>query len=37
LGAKLKRELPRSRPGLTMKMGGQELVAEDVGITAYTL
>jgi hypothetical protein len=37
LGAKLTRELPRSRPGLTMTMGGQELIAEDVGITAYTL
>jgi len=37
LGAKLKRELPQSRPGLTMRMGGEELVAEDVGITAYTL
>jgi hypothetical protein len=37
LGAKLTRELPRSRPGLTMKMGGEELIAEDVGITAYIL
>jgi hypothetical protein len=37
LGAKLTRELPRSRPGLIMTVGGQELIAEDVGITAYTL
>ena len=37
LGAKLTKELPRSRPGLTMMLGGKELIAEDVGITAYTL
>ena len=36
LGAKLTREMPRSRPGLTMTVGGEELMAEDVGITAYT-
>ena len=36
-GAELKRELPRSRPGLTMAVAGQELMAEDVGITAYTI
>ena len=37
LGAKLTRELPRSRPGLTMMVGGKTLIAEDVGIMAYTL
>jgi hypothetical protein len=37
LGAKLTRELRRSRPGLTMMVGGEGLIAEDVGITAYTL
>ena len=37
LGAKLTRELPRSRPGLTMIVGGEELIAEDVGIAAYIL
>ena|ERR1700674_2593047 len=37
LGAKLTRELPRSRPGLTMKVDGEQLIAEDVGITAYGL
>jgi len=37
LGAKLTRELPGSRPGLTMTVGGEELMAEDVGIAAYTL
>jgi len=37
LGARLTVELPRSRPGLTMTMDGEELIAEDVGITAYTL
>jgi hypothetical protein len=37
LGAKLTRELPRSRPGLTMTVGGEELMAEDVGLTVYTL
>jgi hypothetical protein len=36
-GARLTRELPRSRPGLTMNIGGKELLAEDVGIAAYTL
>jgi hypothetical protein len=36
-GAELKREVPRSRPGLTMTVAGQTLMAEDVGITAYTL
>jgi hypothetical protein len=35
LGAKLTRELSRSRPGLTMTVGGEELIAEDVGIAAY--
>jgi hypothetical protein len=37
LGAKLTIELPRSRPGLTMMVGGEELIAEDVGIAAYTV
>src|SRR5262245_62009088 len=37
LGARLTRELPRSRPGLTMMVGNERLVAEDVGITAYTV
>jgi hypothetical protein len=37
LGAKLLRELPGSRPGLTMTVGGEEVMAEDVGITAYSL
>jgi hypothetical protein len=37
LGARLTRELPKSRPGLTMTIGGKELMAEDVGIAAYTL
>lgn len=36
-GARLTTELPRSRPGLTMTLGGKELMAEDVGIAAYTL
>jgi hypothetical protein len=36
-GAKLTSELSRSRPGLTMTMGGNELLAEDVGVAAYTL
>ena len=35
LGGKLTRELRRSRPGLTMIVGGEELSAEDVGIMAY--
>jgi hypothetical protein len=37
LGAKLMRELPRSRPGLTMTVAGKELMAEDVAITGYTV
>jgi len=37
LGAKLRKELRRSRPGLTMMVCGELLIAEDVGITAYTL
>ena len=37
LGARLTRELPRARPGLTMKVAGQELIAEDVGIAAYSV
>src|SRR5262245_48851804 len=37
MGAKLTRELQRSRPGLTMVVGGEPLAAEDVGITAYTV
>ena len=37
MGAKLTRELRRSRPGLTMMVGGEGLIAEDVGITAYTV
>jgi len=37
LGAKLKRELRRSRPGLTMTVAGEPLIAEDVGIMAYAL
>ena len=37
LGAKLRRELRRSRPGLSMMVSGELLIAEDVGITAYTL
>ena len=37
LGAKLLRELPASRPGLKMTVGGKEVIAEDVGITAYHL
>lgn len=36
LGARLTIELRRSRPGLTMMVGGEGLIAEDVGITAYT-
>jgi hypothetical protein len=34
-GAKLIMELPRSRPGLSMIVAGEEVPAEDVGITAY--
>jgi hypothetical protein len=37
LGAQLTRELTGSRPGLTMTVAGEELSAEDVGITAYTV
>jgi hypothetical protein len=37
LGAKLRRELPASRLGLTMMVAGERLIAEDVGITAYTV
>ena len=37
LGAKLTRELPRSRPGLAMTVDGQQVLAEDVGIAAYTV
>ena len=36
-GAKLVKEFPRSRPGLTMTVGEDELTAEDVGITAYSV
>jgi len=36
LGAKLTRELRRSRPGLIMTVAGELVLAEDVGITAYT-
>jgi len=37
LGAKLTRELSRSRPGLAMTVDGQQVLAEDVGIAAYTV
>ncbi len=37
MGARLTRELQRSRPGLTMMVGGEKLMAEDVGITAYSV
>jgi len=37
VGARLTRELLKSRPGLTMTIGGKELMAEDVGIASYTL
>lgn len=37
LGATLAREMSRSRPGLTMRVAGEELLAEDVGIAAYTV
>jgi len=37
LGARLVRELTGSRPGLTMRVAGEELTAEDVGIAAYTV
>src|SRR5262245_34555446 len=37
LGAKLTRELRQSRRGLTMMVGDEQLIAEDVGIAAYTV
>ena len=37
LGAKLKRELRRSCPGLTMTVAGEPLIADVVGIMAYAL
>ena len=37
LGAKLTRELQGSRSGLTMTVDGQQVLAEDVGIAAYTI
>src|SRR5262245_40983377 len=37
LGARLAREFTGSRPGLTMRVAGEELMAEDVGIAAYTV
>ena len=37
LGAKLRRELRGSRLGLTMMVAGERSLAEDVGITAYTV
>ena len=37
LGASLVRELTGSRPGLTMRVAGEELTAEDVGIAAYSV
>src|SRR5262245_63191273 len=37
LCAKLMRELRRSRADLTMIVGGERLIAEDVGIAVYTL
>ena len=36
-GACLTKEIPKSRPGLTMKVVGEELLAEDVGIAAYSI
>ena len=36
-GARLVLEFSKSRPGLSMTVAGQELLAEDVGITAYKL
>jgi len=36
-GARLVMEFSKSRPGLSMMVAGQELLAEDVGITAYKL
>jgi hypothetical protein len=37
LGARLITELRKARSGLTMMVGGEGVVAEDVGITAYTV
>ena len=37
LGARFSREMYGSRPGLTMHVGGEDIVAEDVGITAYSI
>ena len=37
LGAMLTRELSRSRPDLTMAVGGEDVLAEDVAITAYNV
>jgi hypothetical protein len=36
-GASLTKEIPKSRPGLTMRVFGEELFAEDVGIAAYSV
>ena len=36
-GARLVMEFSKSRPGLSMMVAGQELLAEDVGITVYKL
>jgi hypothetical protein len=36
-GARLVLEFSKSRPGLSMTVAGQELLAEDVGITVYKL
>jgi len=36
-GAKLVLEVSGSRPGLSMMVAGEELTAEDVGITAYVV
>jgi hypothetical protein len=35
-GARLVMEFSKSRPGLSMMVAGKELLAEDVGITAYS-
>jgi hypothetical protein len=37
LGARLITELRKARSGLTMMVGGEGVIAEDVGITAYTV
>jgi hypothetical protein len=37
LGARLITELRKARSGLTMIVGGEGVIAEDVGITAYTV